>query len=119
RRDGVGWRQRRRLTRAIGERGGIERQQLGRAAGALLTFVKTFAALLADRSPADELLGDRRQRELAGFVRRQLRLQVPHDVTEHVEARDIHRPERRALRTAKRGTGDGINLLDRERSVLE
>ena len=38
---------------------------------------------------------------------------ISYHVPQHVEARDIHRPERCAFGTSERRPGDGVDLLDR------
>ena len=51
--------------------------------------------------------------------RRQLEAEVLRDVREDVDAGDVHRPERRALRPAERRPGDRVDLLDRVAAALE
>ena len=103
----------RRLLLPVLERRGIERPDLGLAGGALAPLVESLAGLFAERASLDQRIDERRHgKGRAIRVARQALVQVAHHVREHVDARDIHRPERRASGTAQRRAGDRIDLFD-------
>ena len=101
----------RRLLRPVVQRRRIERQDLA----ARVLLVEALARLLADPAALDQRLDERRQRETRARRRRGKPLgQVARHVREDVDAGDVHRAERRALRPAERRAGDRVDLFDRE-----
>ncbi len=91
----------RRLLLSVCHRGRIEREDR-RARRRLLFLVEPLSSLVADPPALDH----------GGDERRQCEIQVLRDVNEDVDARKIHRPERRALRPPERRAGDRVNLFD-------
>ncbi len=102
------------LFRPVLEGGRIERPDFAFARGVLAPLVEALAGLFAEGATLDQLLDERMHREggAIGLVRQAL-VEVPQHVREHVDAGDIHGPERGAARTAKRGPGDRVDLFDR------
>ena len=88
----------------------VERHNLA----ARILLVEPLRRLGANPASLDQFFDYHGQRkDFAVFATAQAAGQVAHDVGQHVDPRQIHRPERRAFRPADRGTGDGVNLLDR------
>ena len=56
---------------------------------------------------------------MPGFVRRELGRQIPDDMSNDVEAGDVQRTKRGALRTSERRACDGVDVFDRKRTRLE
>ncbi|EKD39983.1 MAG: hypothetical protein ACD_75C00218G0001 [uncultured bacterium] len=78
-----------------------------------LFFVETLAGFVAEESTVDHLLHELRHLEHPAFlVIRQEFVGVGTDMAEGVEADQIGRAERRALRAGGGRTGDGIHLFD-------
>ena len=95
----------------------IEGQDLARRG----LLVEPLPGLRADPArAATSSLDERRQRELrrSSAIVKPLG-QIPRDVGEHVDAGDVHRAERRALRPADRRTGDRVDLFDGVLARLE
>ena len=101
-----------RLLRPIRQRRRIERQDLG-SAPALLALVESLARFLADPAALDRAHVRHEARGSSTAVR------FLRDVREHVDAGDVHRAERGALRPAERRAGDRVDLLDRVSAGLE
>ena len=100
-----------RLPRPVLER---RRDRASRIVAVRLLLVEALAALRS--RPCRARSSSRRaaaRRTSPGPRRAQALGEVARDVRQHVDARDVHRPERRALRAADRRTGDRVDLLDR------
>ena len=67
-------------------------------------LVEALPGFFADPAALDQRIDERRQRERLGASRRRQALdEIARDVSEHVEAGDVHRAKRRALRPPERG----------------
>src|SRR5262249_27936240 len=109
-------RQPRRLLGPIRQGGRIERENL-RAR----SFIEALAGLFADPSTFDQLIDQLRNGKCPseGIVAAGATDDVARNLSEDVDAGNVHGPERRAARAAQYRSGDGINLLDRVLARLE
>jgi hypothetical protein len=79
---------------------------------ALHLLVETLPGLLAEPASLDHFFDQRRHFvAFARFVIRCGFVDVPHHVTEHVQANDVGSAERRRLRPAHGGPGAGVDFL--------
>ena len=76
-------------------------------------LVEALPGLRADPAALDQRVDERRQREATRSLAAQPLGEVARHVREHVDAGDVQRPERRALRPADRRAGDRVDLFDR------
>jgi hypothetical protein len=100
--------------RVVLERGRIDHENLRLAVGALHTLVEPLAGLLARPSLREHLLDERRQHErgACGGIRQPFG-EVADHVRQDVDAREIQRAERGALRPSDRRPVDRVDLFDR------
>ena len=99
------------LSRTVGQRGGIERQNLRLAACVFLAPVEALAGFLACHAALEHADDERRDRpDIAAGIVAQPNAKISYHVTQHVEARDIHRPEGCAFGTSERRLGDGVDF---------
>ena len=95
---------------AVLERRRVEREDL-----LPLLLIEPASGFRTGHAARDHLLHEPGQHERRAFRRiAQLRRQIARHVCQHVDARNIHRPEGRALGTSDRRSRDRIDLLDGE-----